>query len=439
VGLDRSTLTVPLGTLCAILWVSGCVVARDEAPGVLACGAAGCTCMPGYGDCGGGWEDGCETSLLTDATNCGRCGHDCRGGRCVDGVCQPVELASGVAPTAVSRLALAGPCVFVATGDGIVRAPRDVTAACPQAVSRTPVNAVAAAGDCLFWTRAASICQACGSDLLAAETLANAPCVELCETSCEPGCATIKPHEIAAVPLGPRGGADLFFVSSNRALLCRLPVPRDLAGTCRAVTCTSAPDGETSCPEGEEPVRPQAFQRIAAVPAADGASPSAFAVGAAQGLSYGVLLEWTPAAGDCAGGRCLTGICASVNMPPRLAGEHVYFATTDSVSKVAYHLRRVERKALDAGAGVAAVEEMACRRLVSDLEAREELHYATLGGAVGRLPLDGAIDAANASCEGLAPGETMFRDESSFGPLAVDDTFIFFVDVFRNQLLRLAR
>lgn len=31
-----------------------------------------------------------------DATNCGRCAHDCGGGKCVSGVCQPVVLATGL-------------------------------------------------------------------------------------------------------------------------------------------------------------------------------------------------------------------------------------------------------------------------------------------------------------------------------------------------------
>lgn len=39
-------------------------------------------------------EGGCA-DLLTSPDHCGRCGHSCLGGACVDGGCQPVELASG--------------------------------------------------------------------------------------------------------------------------------------------------------------------------------------------------------------------------------------------------------------------------------------------------------------------------------------------------------
>ncbi len=35
----------------------------------------------------------CDASLATDPLNCGRCGHDCLGGTCQAGACQPVALA----------------------------------------------------------------------------------------------------------------------------------------------------------------------------------------------------------------------------------------------------------------------------------------------------------------------------------------------------------
>jgi hypothetical protein len=38
----------------------------------------------------------------SDSTNCGACGHDCLGGSCVAGVCQPVNLAPAVAPQGVA-------------------------------------------------------------------------------------------------------------------------------------------------------------------------------------------------------------------------------------------------------------------------------------------------------------------------------------------------
>lgn len=63
-----------------------------------ACGASGCTissCTTGYADCNGNPGDGCEIPITT-STDCGRCGHDCGGGACSNGACQPQTLVSGI-------------------------------------------------------------------------------------------------------------------------------------------------------------------------------------------------------------------------------------------------------------------------------------------------------------------------------------------------------
>src|SRR4051812_14338287 len=40
-------------------------------------------------------SDACDMALVsTDDKNCGRCGHDCLGGACIDKKCQPVKLGS---------------------------------------------------------------------------------------------------------------------------------------------------------------------------------------------------------------------------------------------------------------------------------------------------------------------------------------------------------
>src|SRR5262245_30712562 len=36
---------------------------------------------------------GCEADLANDSKNCGACKHDCQGGDCKAGVCQPVVIA----------------------------------------------------------------------------------------------------------------------------------------------------------------------------------------------------------------------------------------------------------------------------------------------------------------------------------------------------------
>src|SRR6266496_379702 len=64
-------------------------------------GGGGSTATGGSGGTGGsagsagtGGASSC-TNTTSDAANCGRCGHDCLGGTCELGVCQPVTLATG--------------------------------------------------------------------------------------------------------------------------------------------------------------------------------------------------------------------------------------------------------------------------------------------------------------------------------------------------------
>lgn len=52
-------------------------------------------CAPGTEDCDGDLSNGCE-DLASDPLHCGVCGHDCLGGACLDGTCQPVVLATEV-------------------------------------------------------------------------------------------------------------------------------------------------------------------------------------------------------------------------------------------------------------------------------------------------------------------------------------------------------
>lgn len=55
--------------------------------GVRACSAH---CLAGEAECSGSCAD-----LASDRAHCGRCGHDCGGGACVAGQCQPVAVAPG--------------------------------------------------------------------------------------------------------------------------------------------------------------------------------------------------------------------------------------------------------------------------------------------------------------------------------------------------------
>lgn len=52
-------------------------------------------CENDLGDCDGLPRNGCETRLQDSSRHCGACGHDCAGGRCMAGRCQPVVIAAG--------------------------------------------------------------------------------------------------------------------------------------------------------------------------------------------------------------------------------------------------------------------------------------------------------------------------------------------------------
>ena len=61
-------------------------------------------------DDGSSTPPACSQDLSTDAKNCGRCSHDCLGGTCAQGLCQPVTLAIGQGE--VDGLATDGKSVF---------------------------------------------------------------------------------------------------------------------------------------------------------------------------------------------------------------------------------------------------------------------------------------------------------------------------------------
>jgi hypothetical protein len=76
-----------------------CGKACGTTNGAATCKAGTCTiaCNPSFFDCDNDTTNGCEVDLDGDPKNCGRCGHDCLGGTCANGQCQPIVIASGEA------------------------------------------------------------------------------------------------------------------------------------------------------------------------------------------------------------------------------------------------------------------------------------------------------------------------------------------------------
>jgi len=116
-----------------------------------------------------GGDDACSGMLCTgvcvdtqtDATNCGRCGHDCCGGQCSAGVCQPVSLSGVVEPYS---LALQTPNLFwvsEASGGQVFRLPIGIGQT-SSPLATTGVNASVPGGlavnaDSVFWLGSAGI------------------------------------------------------------------------------------------------------------------------------------------------------------------------------------------------------------------------------------------------------------------------------------------
>ncbi len=93
---------------------------RSAAPH-LECAQGSCTCAAGYGDCDADLTNGCETDLQSSPTHCGACSHDCLGGGCEQGQCQPLLLASSIDVSAAARLSVDELRVIYCSADGIHR------------------------------------------------------------------------------------------------------------------------------------------------------------------------------------------------------------------------------------------------------------------------------------------------------------------------------
>jgi glucose/arabinose dehydrogenase len=99
-------------------------------------------CASGKKACGGACVD-----LATDPDNCGRCGHGCLGGACVEAKCQPVTLATGL--NLPQGIAVGPDAVYVAVQNEnrIVRIPKGGGAAEIVTTSTTSPWGIAASFD----------------------------------------------------------------------------------------------------------------------------------------------------------------------------------------------------------------------------------------------------------------------------------------------------
>jgi hypothetical protein len=74
-------------------------------------------CAPGLAKCGAA---ACLVSLTSDTSNCGQCGHSCRGGECQGSQCQRIALATNQQVTSRRLLAIDADVLYWGTLDGKV-------------------------------------------------------------------------------------------------------------------------------------------------------------------------------------------------------------------------------------------------------------------------------------------------------------------------------
>jgi hypothetical protein len=79
-------------------------------------------CDPRSADCDA--STGCTAVIASDPKNCGRCGHDCLGGPCLEGKCQPSVLWTGVSPSISPFLTVDATHVYFTDTTKVIRCPK---------------------------------------------------------------------------------------------------------------------------------------------------------------------------------------------------------------------------------------------------------------------------------------------------------------------------
>ena len=210
-------------------------------------------CLPGFGDCDGNTNNGCEVSLATD-TDCGICGRACdvSGGRmCSGGQCSLVSCPPGLADCdddgidceqSLSTLASCGAC-GTRCGDAQGRLP-NATASCSSgacAIGTCSANFsdcdASAQNGCEASLRTTANCGACGR----ACSLANASVT--CSTgtcaidTCNTGFANCDGDASNGCETGTNsnsncGGCNVTCAQANATTTCG-------SGTCQRVSCNA--------------------------------------------------------------------------------------------------------------------------------------------------------------------------------------------------------
>lgn len=178
--------------------------------------------------CGGTCVDTTE-----DAANCGACGHDCGGGTCSNGACQPVAIAAGVDAPLSLAVTPSGEQVFWINATNVLRCPiGGCGAAKPARIAEAGVpftgtrNRIVATNDEIFW-----IGESGTTDVLFS-----------CPTA---GCTALTPtvkagHELDTPRNLTMAGPGILVSLKFQVTLCQQ------AGGCTPVACTAADSMQSS-------------------------------------------------------------------------------------------------------------------------------------------------------------------------------------------------
>jgi hypothetical protein len=102
-------------------------------------------------------EKACTDDPESDPKNCGRCSHDCMGGACAGGVCQPYPILSGVIPYGI---AVTNGTVYLTTGGGNVEkcnADNCLATLAELATEQEVPEAITTDTSSVYWTNAGFI------------------------------------------------------------------------------------------------------------------------------------------------------------------------------------------------------------------------------------------------------------------------------------------
>jgi hypothetical protein len=145
--IGRSAFGASLATLAALALAGGCV----SLEGLNESGSSAEAGAGAEGGADGAVEASPCSDTQSDAKNCGRCGHDCLGGTCQAGVCQPLVLALGQ-PNPEALVITASAVYWTNLGDGTV-AMVSLDGGSPRVIaSGQSPRGLATDGQSLYWT-----------------------------------------------------------------------------------------------------------------------------------------------------------------------------------------------------------------------------------------------------------------------------------------------